>query len=360
MKGVRHTFSKDLLEDTYYSPFIFSTEVFAANLRFIFSKPKVYFSTLLYIVRQNITNFLVLVKTLAVFPKAVRYARMIHNQGVHHIHSHWATIPTTVAVIISRLTDLPFSFTAHAIDIYQDQTMLEEKVKQSTFIVTCTQDNKRFLEHLCRNVCRDKIHVNYHGVDLRTLFEPLSPDGDSPYLILSVGRIEESKGFKYLLEACHILRQKQVQFRCLIIGDGPLRKKIQYLIQKLNLHDVQLTGALAFEEVLSYYKKATVFVLPAVSELHWGIPNVIIEAMAMGVPVVTTPLPAMPEIIENERTGLLVREKDPVAIAGAIENLFISSELRAAIRSNARKKVEKDFDVRKNAEALIEIFEKYI
>jgi glycosyltransferase involved in cell wall biosynthesis len=164
------------------------------------------------------------------------------------------------------------------------------------------------------------------------------------------------------LEACSILKTKGTKnFHCTIIGDGPQSQEILQSIEKHDIQDfVSLTGAVPYERVIEYYEKASIAVLAAVSEFHRGIPNVVAEAMAMEVPVITTPLPAISELIENGKNGVIVPEKDSDSLSEAIKNLIESNDLRTDFAREGRLTVERLFDMKKTYAELNDIFEQHI
>lgn len=345
---------------TYYSSFVPSIRVLTSHAYYLRRRPRAYIRLLRDLMKHTHGDVVAFLKALCVFPKAVHYARLIELNDIAHVHAHWASTPALVAWIVSELTLVPYSVSAHAIDIFQNTTMLEEKLKKAQFIVTCTAYNKFYLISRFGTLAEDRICVCYHGSNL----EKLQRNGNERrdiYDVLSVGRIEESKGYEYLVRACAALKQRGISVRCTIVGDGPLRRRIESLRSRLDLDGcVHITGELPYSEVIEYYRRATLFVLPAVSEHHWGIPNVLIEAMAMELPVITTPLPAVGEVIRHGENGVIVQEKDVSGLADAMEKLLASAELRQLYGTNARRSVECSFDSRKTLKELVGIFERSI
>ncbi len=294
------------------------------------------------------------------FLQASYLAYLMRDGGVDHLHAHFAHRSTQVAMLAGMLTGLPFSFSAHAKDIYAaDPADLREKVQAAQFVVTCTRANQKYLQEIVAADQRDKIHLCYHGVDI-SKFRPF--EGRiirDRHLILAVGRLVEKKGFRHLLNACKILRDKGHDFRCLIIGEGPDRRSLQKMVRTLALQDVVVfEGSRSQEEVLDSYRRATVFALPCQVVKDGdrdGIPNVLFEAMATGLPVVSTPVSGIPELIENGRNGLLVAERDPEALASAIELLLQDGALREGLGRNARFTVATEFDSKIHARRLAEL-----
>jgi glycosyltransferase involved in cell wall biosynthesis len=175
--------------------------------------------------------------------------------------------------------------------------------------------------------------------------------------MLAVGTLLECKGFADLIEACHILADRGVRFECTIVGDGPERRRLEGLIRRHALLDrVRISGYLSQEALVPLYQRASVVVLPALSERHFGIPNVILEALAVETPVVCTPLPSLVELVEDGRQGLYVPERSPAALADALEALMRDPEWGRAMGRAGRRKVEELFDTDKNAVGLEELF----
>ncbi len=352
-----HPQAKELMKETFYSPFFFSWNIIKANFYFIFKTPFKILTILFYIIKHNYQSLELLVKSLVIFPKTLYYANTFQNKGVDHIHAHWATIPTTSAIIISRLTGIPFSFTAHAWDIFLPNPMLQEKVRRAEFVVTCTGYNKKYLDSLLDYKENDKIILNYHGIDFDTLPE-INKDFDDN-LILSIGRLCEQKGFPYLIDACSILRDKGHQFKCVIVGEGPDRKSLTSQINQLGLQEyVVLSGMKPQSYIFDMFNKARMFVLPCVISRNGdrdGIPNVMIEALALNTPVISTTVSGIPEIIYNNITGITVDPKNSRQLAEAIIGLLNNPAAAETFVKNGRNLVEEKFDIKKNVGVLVSI-----
>jgi glycosyltransferase involved in cell wall biosynthesis len=268
-----------------------------------------------------------------------------------YLHAHFANEPTSVANLAHYLTGCPFSFTAHAKDIYlSDRADLATKMAAAEFVITCTGFNRNYLAEIAAP--NAPIHVCYHGVDLsRFSGEPEARRDDSrePLQILSVGRFCEKKGFPYLLRSCHLLKQRGWHFVCRIIGFGPLQQELEELIGTLQLHDcVVLAGKMTQDKLIHEYRRADLFVLPCLVTDDGdrdGIPNVLVEAMAMRLPVVSTPVSGIGELVEHMQNGLLAAEKDSESLAAAMEVLLEDAALRRRIGANGRQKVMAAFSL---------------
>ena len=283
------------------------------------------------------------------FLQAGYLARLLARGEFDHLHAHFANVPTTVAEVAHRLTGIPYSFTAHAKDIYlTPPAELARKIAGAACVLTCTAYNQRYLASLATG--RTPIRLAYHGVDVsRFGMQPArvsEPDSKRP-LILSVGRFCEKKGFEYLIEACRALKDRGQAFRCQIVGYGELQNKLQTMIKALCLeHCVSLAGKMTQDQLAALYPQASIFVLPCLVTDNGdrdGIPNVLIEAMACGTPVISTNISGISELVEHKWTGLLVEQRNAGAIADAMETLLLWPGLRSRLAGNARSRVLRRF-----------------
>lgn len=374
-----------LVSETYFARRPWSPRLLGANARWAARHPVRYARTLASLSAATWRNPVHLLKTLFLFPQAVEFADRMAAKGVPHVHAHWATYPTTLALAISKLTGLPFSFTAHAWDVSLIRTLLPEKLRAARFVVTCTEENQRELASLLPEPQRAKVHLNYHGITLER-FAPAArpPAGDERRapVIVACGTLFERKGLADLVRACGILRTRGRDFRCVIIGDGPQRARLEQLVrdERLDGH-VELTGGLPQSEVIGRYAEADIFALPCLARsvrlrdeeadvlkaieawlepngnvIKDGIPNVLVEAMAMGIPAVSTSIAGIPELIEPERNGLLVPPRDPERLADALDRLLGDPAWRRRLGEAAAADVRVRFDRRQNTEALVQIF----
>jgi glycosyltransferase involved in cell wall biosynthesis len=291
-------------------------------------------------------------------------AHVLDAPAVRHLHGHFCHGATTITWFVSRMTRLPFSFTAHAKDIYQRKLnpgdLLQRKLQAACFVATCTGANYQYLKQIWPQC--EVVHTIYHGLDTER-FMPIPGNWAQPQapLVLAVGRLVEKKGFHYLIEACARLTAQGARLRCLIVGEKDAEyERIERMIGELNLHDVvSLKGAVAQEELKHIYAAADLFVLPCQvmdDGDRDGIPNVLAEAMAMGIPVVSTAISGIPELVANGHDGLLVPERDSAALAQAMQQLLASPQLRAQLGQAARAKICAAFDSRKTTRRLHELF----
>lgn len=285
------------------------------------------------------------------FMQGCYLANKAQGLDIAHLHAHFAHTPTTVALYGALFLDIPFSFTAHAKDIYtQAPERIREKLALARFAVTCTGYNKVFLDTLTERP--ERIHKVYHGIDL-SLFNGAAAlreqqPAEPPYRIMTVARFVEKKGLPDILHALAQLKKEGLDFRYALIGDGTDRKQLKQLVGKLGLDDVvEFTGTIAHDQVLEYFRTAQAFVLACMEAKDGdrdGIPNVIAESMAMGVPVVSTNVSGVPELVEDKVTGMLVPSRDVEAIAESIRSILTDAELRRRVIPAARDKVHEVFD----------------
>lgn len=280
--------------------------------------------------------------------------------GAGSIHAHFANAPTAVAQLVSSLCGIPYSFTTHAKDLYLTRDrLLRRRVRGATFVATCTGFNQAHLRRILPDRDRHKIHLIYHGIDLGPFtgerHDCCGENRPAP-LILSVGRLVPKKGMGDLIQACAVLRDRGVSFRCAIVGDGPLRGELQAQIARAGLEEsVNLLGAMAHDALIALYEEASVFALsPLVTEDgdRDGIPNVIVEAMAARVPVVTTDVSGIPELVRDGQTGYLVPPRQPEQLAEKIADVLNHPGKALPLAQAAWSRLQADFDVWRNTQSL--------
>lgn len=302
---------------------------------------------------------LMLVDSWLAMQAAPYFARMMKEQGIGHVHAHFASLPGTVAWAVRRLAGIPYSLSMHARDIFVKDELLGEKLKGAEFVVTCTEYGRRYLRERYPDLPAEKVATVYHGLPLAQYRRSGRPQADEP-LILSAGRLIEKKGFEFLVRACALLRDQGRKFCCQIVGDGEERGMLAALIAELRLQEtVKLAGALPHDEVVKRLDAATVFVMPSVIASDGdrdGLPNVLLEALAMEVPAVASNVSAIPELIRDGETGLLARPRDERALAARIGEILDSEALQQKLAGNGRREVEQRFDVDRNASELVKLF----
>ena len=293
------------------------------------------------------------------FARAGWLARQLHADGVQHLHTHFIATPADISELVSRLSGIEFSISAHAKDIYLSEAAdLQRRLEAARFTVTCTEFNCRTLRHIAPNA---SVYRMYHGID-HGVFHPRVREatGLAP-LILSVGRLRAKKGLDTLIDACRLLRGRGLLFRCEIVGYGEERDRLQAQIDSLELTNcVQLSGKLVREAVIERYARGAVYVQPSRITADGdrdGIPNVLLEAMAVGLPVVASRVSGIPELVQHRRNGLLVEPDDAAALADAIDELISDASLAAFLGRNARTTVTENFDNPNNLQLLLQLLE---
>ena len=290
--------------------------------------------------------------------------QLLDAPDVRHLHAHFAHGTTTVTWHAATIAGLPFSFTGHARDIYAPELnpkgWLRRKLLAARFAVTCTQAN---VEHLKRIAPEAQVHLVYHGLNTdfaRLLKEPqpaAAPNGT--LRVLGVGRLVAKKGFDVFVDACAELRRRDVPFEALIVGQDD--KHGDVVRERIAAHglDIALPGPMGQEELLREYRRAGALAMPCrvLENDRDGIPNVLVEAMAAGAPVVATGVSGIPELVEDEVNGLLVEPDDPAALADALIRLHEDRELADRISQEGRRTVQERFDGDRLAHRLAELFE---
>lgn len=289
-------------------------------------------------------------------------AETLEREQVTHLHAHFAAESTTVAQFTHVLTDVPYSFTAHAYDIYlAPAKALASKINMARFVVAVTAYNQRYLANLVPERVSKRIHCIYNGLNL-DMFPAHSSGAQlrKPPLILAVSRLVEKKGLFYLVQACSILAKQGYEFTCSIVGDGPLRQELEQKIGEMQLSDrIVLQGAQTHEQVLELYQKATMMALPCIISKNGdrdGLPTVLIEAMCTGTPVVSTSVSGIPELLTSEVNGLIVPPEGSIALAHALARLLDDRVLCQRLALAGHQTVLERFDIVSNIKSLVELF----
>lgn len=293
-------------------------------------------------------------KMLWHFAHACSLAEWLEERDVAHVHAHFAHVATSIAMYAASLLDISFSFTGHANDLFVRGAALREKVERSAFTVCISEHNRRFLEGL--GCSRDRMTIVRCGIDpAQYAFRPLPPRGRE-FRVLSVGRLVEKKGMVHLLDAVDRLKRRGVPVRFTVVGGGPLGESLEQRARarELDAH-IELLGSQPQERVRELLREHDVFALGCVVAADGdvdGIPVSLMEAMAMGIPVVSTRVSGIPELVEHERTGLLATPADPEDLADKLTIVWQSPERAARMARDARQTIEDEFAQSHNAERL--------
>jgi glycosyltransferase involved in cell wall biosynthesis len=293
-------------------------------------------------------------KACAVFIEAAALSERARRSEIAHVHAHFANHPATAAWIVHRLTDIPFSYTAHANDLFLLPPALREKLDEPAFIVTISRYNEQLLAEMKP---RAPVFVVHCGVDTTILAEL----GRTPssHRVLCVGSLEERKGQRYLLEAVAELRDRFPDIELVLIGDGPERSSLEDFARRLAIGErMRFAGALPADAVRDELSHAAVFALPSIIDKTGrteGIPVALMEAMAAGVPVISTRVSGIPELVDG--AGGLVEPRDAAGLANEIALTFEDSRIRAARVSAARERVVAEFDLYREAAKLADLID---
>ena len=282
----------------------------------------------------------------------------LERAGIDHVHAHFATSAARLANLAWRMDGPTYSVTAHAKDIYHAgirRERLRDKLTHATFVATVSEANSDYLSTLLPESRPPRVVSN--AVDLRRLGAP-ETDGRAPDVVLAVARLVEKKGLPDLVSACGVLVRRGVPVRLEVAGEGPLRAELETAASRLGVPTV-FHGAVPHERVLGLFRRATVYCLPCVvasSGDRDGLPTSVLEAMALGAPVVATSLNGLAEAVVDGRTGVVVPGHDPEALADALERLLLDPELRSRLARGARRHVEENFALERSVERLRSLF----
>lgn len=286
-------------------------------------------------------------------------AEKCRQDGIELIHSAWANGPATAAWVASRLTGIPFAFTGRAGDIYPEDGLLAEKSADALFVRANNAANVKWLREFCPTSERDKVKLVYNNLTFKKM-EPKTPPAPPPYQLLAIGRMVRTKGFPELLTAMARLRREGLPVRLTIVGDGAWRKKLLLMRKDLKLEDcVSMPGFLPHDQLRDLSEKYHLLVVPSVVHSNGdrdGIPNVIMEALNAGLPVVATDVCGISEVVKNGETGLLAPQRDPAALAHAIRYMLENPEFAQKTARAGKLLVHELFDTEKNTLALADLY----
>ncbi|GAB4426376.1 MAG: glycosyltransferase family 4 protein [Anaerolineae bacterium] len=292
--------------------------------------------------------------------QAILLARQVRDSGITHLHAHFGSMATSVARLAGGLTGVPYSFTAHAKDIFHDSVQpddLRRKLRDAAAVVTVSEYNLAHLRQHFGDAART-VRCIYNGLALEQF--PYEAPLNRPPRLVTVGRLVEKKGFPDFIAACRLLADLGYDFSADIVGSGPLEAALAGQIERLGLAGrVNLVGPRPQGEVKQWVQQAAAFAAPCVvgeDGNRDGLPTVLLEAMALGTPCVSTDVTGIPEVVRSGETGLLVPQHNPEALAGALANLLDDAALRVRLAANARRLIEEQFDIRHNAAQIRSLF----
>ena len=324
-----------------------------SHTRRFFTHPVRYLRTLKFVfANKHMPN------RLSLFVWSVYLTNRVIDSRCTHMHAHFALKATTLAMLVSKLSGLPFSFTVHAHDIFRDglADWLEEKLEAAAFVATISEFNKNFLNGKFGTPV-DKFRTIHCGINLEDFrFEQRSFSSDH-LNIVGIGRLTPQKGFHTLIEACgNLLKEGFDSFSVSLLGEGEQRAELEALIREHQCENhVILYGAVSQDQVRDHLARADLFALPCATEPNGamdGIPVALMEAMASGLPVLSAKLSGVPELIVDG-AGLLADTEDPNSVSELIKHFYnMDSTARLNMASNARRVIEEQFNITTEVEKL--------
>lgn len=357
---VVHPEARAVVDRAHFLPTL-DRRILRDNLDALLHDPLGYLGVLATLVRANARSPRFLAGALAIFPKSVSFARRMRALGVEHVHAHFASHPAAAAFVVGRLSGLPWSFTAHGSDLHREQAMLEEKVAHARRVVAISEYNRRFILERVDPALADRVEVVHCGVDPSDhLPRAHRADRSAPFQIVCVGTLHAVKGQRVLIEACARLPRIGLPWRLHLVGEGEDREALERLVDEHDLTShVVFHGACTREQVRAILADADLAVAPSVPTADGrreGIPVVLMEAAATGLPLVGSRLSGIPEIVREGETGWLIEPGDADALASLLLRLARDPEERARLGKAARALVEREFDLTQNLARLRSIF----
>lgn len=332
-------------------------EVTAANFRWLRRHPALYLSAWTLALKGNLRSRRFLMRAMVMVPFGAWVADQAEALDIHHLHAHFATHPALAALVASHLTGIPFSFTAHAHDLYVDRTMLAQKVDRASAVVTISDANKRLIEQ-STGAPTGKVTVVRCGADLKS-FRPRGRLDLSSRTVVCVATFEAKKGHVHLIHAAAELARAGRAVHLRLIGGGELKPEAEQLAESLGLSEVvTFLGPQGGEVVARELAAASAFVLPSIVDERGrteGVPVALMEAMASGVPVIASDVGAVSELVHHGRTGRLVAPADVAALATAIDETLTNAADSAEMVSNGLTLIAEQFDLERNAHQLLEL-----
>ena len=327
-----HEEAKPLIEHTRYAPWL-SWPILRACAGYLVRSPRKLGRAVWAAWRQCFREPLVLARVLLLLPKMIYFADLMRQQNIDHIHAHFVWLEGITSSVVSALNGTTYTIHPHAFGLFcRNQASVRNELVGATEIVTISEFHRQYIQQLCPQIPVDRIHVVYCGIDTDTLRRTSKPSDNSPPVIVSIGRLIEKKGFEYLVRACTQLNRDGHQVRSQIIGSGPLHEKLAALVDGFDMSEqIELAGSRSQAEIKQLLEAADIFVLPCVVAKDGdrdGIPVVLMEAMALELPVVSCPVTGIPDLIHDGETGLLVPSRDTDQLVKAIERLLAEPALR--------------------------------
>ncbi len=369
--GPQHIVGPEQEQEAASTFFILEAALSPINLlrshaKAIWRSPARYLSGLRLAIRTAPPGFRAFIYQLFYFMEAVVLADDMQRNGVVHLHNHIATASCTVAMLASKVSGIPYSFTMHGPDIFFEpiRWRIDEKIAQASFVVCisdfCRSQGMIFADKQHWN----KMHIVHCGVEPERYVSPVlkreqsNTDSGNHCHLLFVGRLAAVKGIPVLFEALHQLRSASLNLRLTLIGDGPERAQLEREARNLGLaSSITFAGYRSQAEVAAALHETDIFVLPSFAE---GVPVVLMEALASAVPVITSRIAGIPELVEDKVNGLLVPPGDAASLARAIQTLANDPEARTAFGKAGRSKVHQHYSVNLETQWLAQLFNSYL
>lgn len=292
------------------------------------------------------------------FLAATQLARVLKREGCTHLHVHFADTPGQIGMYASAFSGVPFTIMAHANDIFDGGLLLKRKAERASRLLTISSYNVRYLESL--GIPKERLSIVRCGVSFTTLPSPDRGDRGRAFRIGSLGRMVEKKGFDVLIHSVSNLKASGIDVELILAGDGPLQQDLQELVKRLGLAEcIRFVGGLAHDQVALWMQDLDLFVLACKQDSNGdmdGIPVVLMEAMSQSVPVVSTRLSGIPELVMHEVTGLLANPNDVDDLAVQIIRVQSDAALRQSLTKKAQEYVNQEFGQGLNVDRLIHHF----
>ncbi len=333
-----------------------SFATFKSIVYFMVRRPRLFLSYI-GIVSRGVEEPKNLLKMSYVLLASMSLAYQLRGRSIRHVRAHFLHTEALAARLLSGFWEVPYSLTAHTVVNHFPRSIIEEIIKQASFMVADTHQVRCFLHSLGASV--QCIYLIRNGVSIEEFPLRIHESASGPPIILAAGYLSPKKGFHNLLSACALLRERGVRFRCVLIGDGGERERLITLKRALGLDkQVEMLGNLSFVELRDWYYRSTAFVMPSLvapDKSSDGLPTVVIEALASGLPVVGTDTAGIPDAVLDGVTGFLVPPNDPESIADRLQMLLSQPDLRVRLARDGRQLIEREFDLRQNAKALADL-----
>lgn len=347
------------IKQTYYLPAPWKAKNLYSQLETLIRHPKRYLRSFWQVFTGSylrFSSFKLRLHAIQDFLRGVHLSSFLQRNGFTHVHAEFPNHSATSAWVAHKLSGIPFSFRSYT--SYNPQ-IIQHKIADAKFVLCCSEYDKKQLLSYCSQCYADKLFVDVLGIDVDS-WHPDETIDETPDLILCVASLGEKKGQEYLIRACHLLKVQGVSFQTLFVGGGADRQKLSDLIESLKLQDhVKISNYIPHSKVRELMQQAAVFCLPCVKSMDGdtdGIPFVLMEAMALYKACISTRISGVPELIEHRLNGLLVKDRDPEALASALKEILCNVALRKQLGIAARERILSKFNIRQNTAKTSELF----